>query len=161
MYNSPNIKNAYLYGDFKAGLASGLTRKCSCLAKYLPSFCFVIVTKGKPIWSVHVSITFFTLIDAPYMGKNVRLCNEYTVEPPRADLASSAWRGAGFPRGGARGSLTGCSYVQSATLLSQHLPFCYVLHYLLFIKFTFGFYHVCVTQGSKKRAANGQKQAIF
>jgi hypothetical protein len=25
------------------------------------------------------------------------------------------------------------------------LPFCYVLHYLLFIKFILAFYHICVT----------------
>jgi hypothetical protein len=37
-----------------------------------------------------------------------------------ADLASSALRGAGFPWGGAWGSRTAHSPLQSATLLSQH-----------------------------------------
>jgi hypothetical protein len=40
-----------------------------------------------------------------------------------ADLASSARRGAGFPWGGAWGSLTAHSPLQFATLLSQHFHY--------------------------------------
>jgi hypothetical protein len=65
----------------------------------------------------------------------------------RADLASSARRGGSFPWGGARGSLTAHSPLQSATLPlalfemaeSASLPFCYILHYLWFIKFISAF----------------------
>jgi hypothetical protein len=66
------------------------------------------------------------------------------------DLASSARRGAGFPWGGACGSITAHSPLQSAILLSQHYHYfrwlnlhvrCYVLHYLKFM-FTSAFFSV-------------------
>jgi hypothetical protein len=66
-------------------------------------------------------------------------------------LASRAWENEGFPWG----SLTAhSSAALNATIPTLPLfemaestcsPFCYILHYLLFIKFISAFYHVCVT----------------
>ena len=63
-----------------------------------------------------------------------------------ADLASSARGGGGtcFPWGGARGSLTAHSPLQSAMLLSQH--FAVLLRFALsFLKYISAFYHACMT----------------
>jgi hypothetical protein len=75
-----------------------------------------------------------------------------------ADLASSARRGAGFPWCTREPYCPLSSAVCNATTMSTIptlplfemaesacSPFCYVLHYLLFIKFISAFYHVCVT----------------
>jgi hypothetical protein len=64
---------------------------------------------------------------------------------------------AGFPGGGAWGSLTVRSPLQSATLLSQHYHYLrwpnlhvrrsvtFYINYVLYIKFISAFIHVCVT----------------
>jgi hypothetical protein len=91
-----------------------------------------------------MSIKYVANYTLPCVGQQIRV-----------DLASSARRGAAFPWGGARGSLTAHSPLQSATLLSQYYHYLRwlnlhvrhsVMFYLLFyIKFISAFYHTCVT----------------
>ena len=99
-------------------------------------------------------------VDVAKVNTLIRLCiylYHYVLgENLGVDLASSARRGAGFPWGGARGSLTAHSPLQSATLLSQHYHYlrwanlhvhCSVIFYIVFCLQSLYqlFYHICVT----------------
>ena len=99
----------------------------------------------------------FLFLDFASRKKNITV--HESITGGSSLICKEGFSRSGFPWGGARGSLTAHSPLQSATLPSQHYhylrwpnlhsacsPFCYVLPYLLFIKFISGFYHVCGTE---------------
>jgi hypothetical protein len=105
---------------------------------------------SKWFWKVVIYITLGITI-VPF--SHDQLPNLVTL---RGGSISSARRGAGFPWGWwmrepycPLSSAVCNAAIPTLPLFemaeSACLPFCYVLHYLLFIKFISAFYHVCVT----------------
>jgi hypothetical protein len=77
------------------------------------SFDFILISRRS---CYRAGIVWFIHILTPRVFADISISSPC----PGTDLASSARRGAGFPWGGAWGSLTADSPLQSATLLSQH-----------------------------------------